>query len=124
MSGGDCSIRLREDAVPFALSTRVNPFGGCRQAGATDDGRSSSDQACGHTYGLVCGHGSRGQAHIIYSTVEGEERETHKVRICVDITKLNESVMREKHDIPSVDQTLGRLVGANVFTMLDANSGF
>ena len=66
MSGGDCSIRLREDAVPFALSTRVNPFGGCRQAGATEDGRSSSDQACGHTYGLVCGHGSRGQAHSLF----------------------------------------------------------
>ena len=40
---------------------------------------------------------------VVASTVEGEEKETHKVRICVDLTKLNESVMREKHDLPSVD---------------------
>ena len=46
------------------------------------------------------------------------------MRICVDLTKLDESVMREKHDLPSVDQTLGRLAGAKVFTKLDANSGF
>ena len=61
---------------------------------------------------------------VVASTVEGEEKETHNVRICVDLTKLNESVMREKHDLPSVDQTLGRLAGAKVFTKLDANSGF
>ena len=61
---------------------------------------------------------------VVASTVEGEENETHKVRICVDLTKLNESVMREKHDLPSVDQKLGRLAGAKVFTKLDANSGF
>ena len=48
------------------------------------------------------------------------------MRICVDLTKLDESVMREKHDffLPCVDQTLGRLAGAKVFTKLDANSGF
>ena len=46
------------------------------------------------------------------------------MRICVDLTKLNESVTREKHDLPSVDQTLGRLAGAKLFTKLDANSGF
>ena len=61
---------------------------------------------------------------VVASTIEGEEKETHKVRICVDRAKLNESVMREKHDLPSVDQTLGVLAGANVFTKLDANSGF
>ena len=37
---------------------------------------------------------------------------------------MNESVRREKHDLLYVDQTLGRLAGAKVFTKLDANSGF
>ena len=55
---------------------------------------------------------------------EGDKMQKQKVRICVDLTKLNESVQREKHDLPSVDQTLGRLAGAKVFTKLDANSGF
>ena len=46
------------------------------------------------------------------------------VRICVDLKPLNESVLREVHPIPSVDETLGKLAGATVFTKLDANSGF
>ena len=31
------------------------------------------------------------------------------VRICVDSTKLNESVRRERHEMPSVEYTLGQL---------------
>ena len=46
------------------------------------------------------------------------------VRICVDLTKLNEGVRRERHDMPSVDYTLGQLAGAQIFSKLDANSGF
>ena len=47
-----------------------------------------------------------------------------KVRVCVDLTKLNESVKRERHPLPAVDQTLAQLAGAAVFSQLDANSGF
>ena len=47
-----------------------------------------------------------------------------EVRICVDLTKLNKSVRREKHMLPSVEHTLGQLEGAKVFSKLDANSGF
>ena len=39
-------------------------------------------------------------------------------------TKLNESVARERHQLPVVDQTLAQLAGARVFSKLDANSGF
>ena len=47
-----------------------------------------------------------------------------KVRICVDLTRLNESVRRERHPLPSVDQVLAQLSGATIFSKLDANSGF
>ena len=47
-----------------------------------------------------------------------------KVRICVDLTKLNQSVRRERLILPSVEQTLAQLGGATVFSKLDANSGF
>ena len=43
------------------------------------------------------------------------------VRICVD---LNESVLRQTHPIPKVDDTLAQLVGAALFSKLDTNSGF
>ena len=47
-----------------------------------------------------------------------------RVRICVDLTKLNESVYRERHPLPAVEQTLAQIAGARVFSKLDANSGF
>ena len=47
-----------------------------------------------------------------------------KVRICVDLTKLNESVKRERHILPSVEQTLAQTGGARYFSKLDANSGY
>ena len=47
-----------------------------------------------------------------------------KVRICVDLTKLNQSVRRERLMLPSAEQTLAQLGGATVFSKLDANSGF
>ena len=46
------------------------------------------------------------------------------VRICMDLKALNDSVMREIHPIPSVDEVLAQLAGASFFTKLDANSGF
>lgn len=46
------------------------------------------------------------------------------VWICVDLTKLNKSVQRERHILPSVEQTLAQISGAKIFTKLDANSGF
>ena len=47
-----------------------------------------------------------------------------KVRLCVDLTKLNESVRGERHPLPTVDQVLAQLTGATTFSKLDANSGF
>ena len=46
------------------------------------------------------------------------------VRICVDLKPLNESVLREPHPIPKVDETLAQVSGAKIFSKLDANSGF
>ena len=46
------------------------------------------------------------------------------VCLCVDLKALNESVMRETHPIPKVEDLLAQLSGATLFTKLDANSGF
>ena len=47
-----------------------------------------------------------------------------KVRVCVDLSVLNNYVQRENHPLPSVDHTLGKLAGSQHFSKLDANSGF
>ena len=47
-----------------------------------------------------------------------------KVRICVDLKSLNRCVLREHHPLPKVNDILGQLTGATMFSKLDANSGF
>ena len=46
------------------------------------------------------------------------------IRICVDLKRLNQCVMREVHPLPKVDNTLAKLSGTKFFSKLDANSGF
>ena len=43
-----------------------------------------------------------------------------QVRICVDLTRLNQSVLRERHPLLAVDQTLAQMAGAKIFSKLDA----
>ena len=47
-----------------------------------------------------------------------------KLRICVDLTKLNENVCRETYPLPKIDALLGEIGESTVFTKIDANSGF
>ena len=52
------------------------------------------------------------------------KKELGKVRICVDLKALNESVLHEIYPLPKVDETLAKLASATSFSKLDANSGF
>ncbi|GFN86353.1 Pol polyprotein [Plakobranchus ocellatus] len=47
-----------------------------------------------------------------------------KIRLCVDLTKLNEGVKRENFPLPLTEELLTRLAGGKLFTKLDCNSGF
>ena len=47
-----------------------------------------------------------------------------KVRICVHLTNLNNSMCRERHPLLAVEQTMAQLAEAKIFSKLDANSGF
>ena len=47
-----------------------------------------------------------------------------RIRLCVDFTKLNESVRRENFPLPTTDELLAQLDGATVFSKLDCNQGF
>ena len=44
--------------------------------------------------------------------------------ICIDLRPLNESVLREVHPLPKIDDLLAQLSGATILSKLDANSGF
>ncbi|XP_075530161.1 uncharacterized protein LOC142563495 [Dermacentor variabilis] len=45
-------------------------------------------------------------------------------RLCVDLTQLNKVVLRERHILPTVEQVLGLLGDATVFSKLDATASF
>ena len=47
-----------------------------------------------------------------------------KVQIFIYLTKLNKSILREYHSLPSVDHTFAQLAGVTISSKLDANSGF
>ena len=46
------------------------------------------------------------------------------VRTCINLKPLNQCVLRERHPLLKVNDILGQLTGATVFSKLDANSGF
>lgn len=46
------------------------------------------------------------------------------VRLCVDLTNLNENVLRENFPLPVMDPLLAQLSEATVFSKLDCNCGF
>ena len=47
-----------------------------------------------------------------------------KIRICVDLTRLNQIICREHYILPSVEQILALIRGAKIFSKLIANSEF
>ena len=46
----------------------------------------------------------------------------NKIRTCVDLKRLNESVVRAKHTLPILDDVLYKMRDATVFSKLDASS--
>ena len=112
--GDEFAIKLKPDAKPFALSTPRNIALPLRPKVAQELAKMENmgvitkvDEPTPWCAGMVV-----------------VPKKSGKVRICVDLKPLNESVLREVHPLPKVDETLAQLSGAKIFTKLDANSGF
>lgn len=46
------------------------------------------------------------------------------IRVCIDLTKLNDQLKQETLVLPSIDDVVSQLSNAKFFSKLDANSGF
>ena len=111
---GEYNIELREDAKPFIQTTP-------RRVALPLQSKVKAELERMERLGVISPVDEPTDwcaAMVVVPKADG------KVRICVDLTKLNESVKRERHILPSVEQTLGQLAGSKVFSKLDANSGF
>ena len=51
-------------------------------------------------------------------------KKSGNIRLCVDLRQLNKAVARERFIIPTVEEVLGRICGAQIFSLLDAKHGF
>ena len=107
-------IMLKPDAQPFALFTPRNVPIPLRKKVEVELSRMES-----------CGVISRAdQPSQWCAGMVVVPKKSGAVRICVDFRRLNESVLRETHPLPKVDNTLAQLTGATVFSKINANSGF
>ena len=111
---GDYTIQLRSDARPHAIfSPRHIPLPLRQQV--------VDELNCMEKAGVIS---KVSQPTPWCAGMVVVPKKNGKVRICVDLKPLNQSVLREVHPLPKVDETLARLSGAKIFSKLDANSGF
>ena len=52
------------------------------------------------------------------------EKSNGDVRICLDMRQANRAILREKHPVPTIEETLQEMSGAKVFSKLDLNMAF
>ena len=111
---GEYEIKLKELPEPFALNVpRKVPFP------LLDKTKQEIDRM------LQSGVISKVNQPTPWSTpMVVTPKENGDVRICVDLTKLNKSILREAYPLPSVDFTLGKLSRSKIFSKIDANSAF
>lgn len=111
---GECKIRLKEGAQPYAVSVarRVSIPLQSKVKAALQKMRKDG---------------------VIVPVTEPTEwcaamvpvmKPNGQVRICVDYSFLNNNVLRERHIMPSVEQIIAQIGPAKFFTKLDANSGY
>ena len=111
---GEYHVMLKEGAKPYALSVpRRVPIPLLLQVKQVFENMEKTgvifrvDQSTDLCAGLV-----------IVPTPNG------KIRICVDLSSLNDSVKSENFPLPRIGQSLGLLVWAKWFSKIDLNLGF
>ena len=57
-------------------------------------------------------------------SVVGVPKSGGDIRLCIDMRRANEAILRERHPIPTVDEILQSLKGSKVFSKLDLKWGY
>ena len=111
---GEYTIKLKEGAVPFSLSTP-------RRIPVPLMDKVKQELARMEDLGVI----SRVEEPTEWCAgLVVVPKQSGEVRLCVDLTKLNDNVLRERHMMPSVEHTLAQIQSGTVYSKLDANCGF
>ncbi len=51
-------------------------------------------------------------------------KRNENIRVCVDLRQLSKAVARVQFSIPTMEEVLGKIAGAQIFSVLDAKHGF
>ena len=108
------TIKMKDDAKPFALFTPRNVPLPLRK-------KVKAELQCIESLGVIR---KVDEPTPWCAGMVMVPKKSGEVRICVDFRKLNESVLREVHPLPKVEDTLAKLTGATTFSKLDVNCGF
>ncbi|XP_046863284.1 uncharacterized protein K02A2.6-like [Xenia sp. Carnegie-2017] len=111
---GECNIKLKPGAIPFALTTP-------RRIPLTMTKKVRDELTRMEKLGVIS------KVNIPTDWCAGMvvvPKADGKIRICVDFTKLNEWVLREIYPLPKIESLLAEIRGSKYFSKLDCNSGF
>ena len=112
--GNSYTIQLKPDAKPFALFTPRNVPLPLRKKVQDELARMES-------LGVI----SRVEEPTPWCAgMVVVPKKSGTVCICVDFRPLTDNILRDVHPLLKVDETLAQIVGATVFSKLDANCGF
>ncbi|XP_054267072.1 uncharacterized protein K02A2.6-like [Macrosteles quadrilineatus] len=111
---GEYKIEMKENAVSYAISTpRVVPIPLKTKV------KEQLDDMLEKGVIVPVEHATDWCAPMVVCAKKGGG-----VRICVDLSKLNNSVKRWFYPIPKIELSLAEIAGAKYFSKIDANSGF
>ena len=111
---GDYEIQVKPDAQPFSLGTARNiPLS------LHDKVKQELDAMVAQEVILKVQ-----QPTPWYAGMVVVKKKNGGVTIRVDLKPLNQCILREHHPLPKVDDILGQLTGATMFSKLEVNSEF
>ena len=52
------------------------------------------------------------------------EKTQGDVRLCIDMRRANQAIIRERHPVPTIEETLQEMAGGNFFSKIDLNMAY
>ena len=116
LKGYKLKLHINEDVTPVAQSVRRLPFG------LRDKVDDKLDELL--DMGIIEEVPEATPTTWVSPLVVVPKADGKDIRVCVDMRRANEAIIRERHPIPTIEEVLYDLNGATVFSKIDLKWGF